>query len=85
MRVGAIHLIGVVQVSTTLGATSRAYPFRWIARIHASAPQLSDHFTVTDGGETIAVVPRTTAREISRCKAYATQRSRGGEQHFGPR
>jgi len=34
----------------------------------------SDHFTVTDGGETIAVVPRTTAREISRYKAYATQR-----------
>ena len=35
----------------------------------------SDHFTVTDGNETIAVVPRTTAKEISRYKAYATQRS----------
>lgn len=45
----------------------------------------SDHFTVTDGNETIAVVPRATAREISRYKACATQRSRGGEQYFGPR
>ena len=39
----------------------------------------SDHLTITDGGETIAVVPRTTTREISRYKAYATQRSRSGE------
>ncbi len=45
----------------------------------------SDHFTVTDDNETFAVVPRTTAKEISRHKACATQRSRSGEQHFGPR
>ena len=60
-----------------------------VGMIHASKTVTvnadSDRFTVTDGGETIAVVPRTIAREISRYKAYATQRSRSGEQHFGPR
>jgi hypothetical protein len=35
----------------------------------------SDRFTVVTGGETIAVVPRTTAREINRYKAYATQKT----------
>jgi hypothetical protein len=45
----------------------------------------SNTFTVVTGSETIAVVPRTTTREINRYKAYATQRSRSGEQHFGPR
>jgi hypothetical protein len=35
----------------------------------------SDHFTVTDGGETIAAVSRTTTREINRYKAYATQKT----------
>lgn len=49
-----------------------------VGMIHASKTVTadSDHFTV---------VPRTTTREISRYKAYATQRSRSGEQHFGPR
>ncbi len=36
----------------------------------------SDHFTVVTGGETIAVVPRTTTREINRYKAYAAQQPR---------
>ena len=35
----------------------------------------SDRFTVVTGGETIAVVPRTTTREINRYKAYATQKT----------
>jgi len=60
-----------------------------VGMIHASKTVTvtgdSDHFTITDGEEAIAVVPRTTAREINRYKAYATQRSRSGEQHFGPR
>lgn len=47
-----------------------------VGMIHASKTVTvtadSDHFTVTDGNETIAVVPRTTAKEISRYKAYAT-------------
>jgi hypothetical protein len=50
-----------------------------VGMIHASKTVTvtadSDRFTVTDGSETIAVVSRTTAREISRYKAYATQRS----------
>jgi len=58
-----------------------------VGMIHASKTVTADsgHFTITDGGKTITVVPRTTTRQISRYKAYATQRSRSGEQHFGPR
>jgi hypothetical protein len=55
--------------------------------IHASKTVTvgSDHFTITDGEETITVAPRTTTREINRYKAYATKRSRSGQQHLGPR
>jgi hypothetical protein len=35
----------------------------------------SDCFTVVLGEETVAVVPRTTSREINRYKAYAVKRT----------
>jgi hypothetical protein len=37
----------------------------------------SNHFTIVADGETLAVVPRTTASEINRYKAYATQKHLG--------
>jgi hypothetical protein len=55
-----------------------------VGMIHASKTVTvtadSDRFTVTDGGETIAVVPRTTASEINRYKAYATQKTPRAER-----
>ena len=45
------------------------------ARKTVTVTASSDSFTVTTDDETIAVVPRTTAREINRYKAYATQKT----------
>jgi transposase InsO family protein len=71
-------------------ATQKIHAGMIYARKTATVTAGDDHFTVAVDGETVAVVPRTTTREIHRYKAHATQAARNrrnspsGGSHLSP-
>jgi len=65
----------VSQRGSAMVARQKIYVGMIHARTTVTVTADSGHLTVATGGETIAVVPRTTTSEMSRYKVYATQKA----------